>query len=118
MAMTDDEKREKRRLYRKKISKQRREYTRAWRAKYPEKYKAQMARWRKTHRKNQWAQLVLWRAKQSGKVKVSTVCQLCWDIGQKLQGHHTDYDKPLEVIWLCRGCHAVVDRHKISPRNK
>ena len=23
----------------------------------------------------------------------------------KVQGHHPDYSKPLEVIWMCKSCH-------------
>lgn len=30
----------------------------------------------------------------------------CRDCGsEKSEAHHEDYDKPLEVIWLCRDCH-------------
>ena len=30
----------------------------------------------------------------------------CRDCGAvKVEGHHTDYTKPLLVTWLCRGCH-------------
>lgn len=34
--------------------------------------------------------------------------ELCEDCMQKteLHGHHHDYDKPLEVKWLCSSCHA------------
>ena len=30
----------------------------------------------------------------------------------KVQAHHEDYTKPLEVTWLCSACHAKV--HKLS----
>jgi hypothetical protein len=30
-------------------------------------------------------------------------CEACG--AEKSQAHHPDYDKPLEVIWLCKPCH-------------
>jgi len=35
-------------------------------------------------------------------------CSICGD--EKSEGHHNDYSKPLEVIWLCRKHHT--DLHK------
>jgi hypothetical protein len=35
-------------------------------------------------------------------------CELCDEI--KVQGHHYDYDKPLDVYWLCREHHAYIHR--------
>lgn len=30
-------------------------------------------------------------------------CEICGE--KKVQGHHPDYSKPLEVVWLCDLCH-------------
>lgn len=35
-------------------------------------------------------------------------CQLCGK--EKTDGHHPDYSKPLEVIWLCRSHHWIMER--------
>lgn len=31
-------------------------------------------------------------------------CEICGEI--KSEAHHDDYDKPLEVRWLCKACHT------------
>ncbi len=36
-------------------------------------------------------------------------CQKC-GIKTKTQGHHEDYSKPLEVMWLCTRCHGAQHR--------
>ncbi len=44
-----------------------------------------------------------------GHLSKPLVCSKCL-LKKKLEGHHEDYSKPLEVMWLCRKCHKVVDK--------
>ena len=46
-------------------------------------------------------------AVRSGKLVRPTQCSSC---GKKCKPemHHMDYSKPLEIIWLCRGCHEGI----------
>lgn len=46
---------------------------------------------------------------KSGHIVRPEQCERCGTKG-KPHGHHPDYTKPLEVMWLCRGCHADVHR--------
>jgi hypothetical protein len=41
-------------------------------------------------------------------------CVKCGD--ENSQMHHEDYDKPLEVIWVCRPCHLKL-HNEISMLN-
>ena len=43
-----------------------------------------------------------------GLIKKPKKCEVCEEI-KPLQGHHEDYTKPLEVIFLCYSCHAEAD---------
>ena len=39
-----------------------------------------------------------------GKILRNPKCEICF-IECKTHGHHEDYTKPLEVIWMCSKCH-------------
>jgi ribosomal protein S27AE len=51
-------------------------------------------------------------AVKTGKLTKPAHCTKCGAAasGRKLQAHHADYSKPLEVEWLCIPCHAVERR--------
>lgn len=50
------------------------------------------------------AQRKIRRAILSGKLLRSKFCEICFK-ECKTHGHHEDYAKPLEVIWMCPKCH-------------
>lgn len=62
-------------------------------------------------RPDQWpkkrARIYLCKALKKGKI-TRGVCVICAE--GKVQGHHRDYSKPLEVIWYCQPHH--VQLHK------
>ena len=51
------------------------------------------------------AHMALRHAIEIGKAKRPNKCSDC-NKKCKPEGHHWDYDKPLEVIWLCKQCHC------------
>lgn len=67
-------------------------------AKSPEKYKART---------------ILNSAVVAKKVLKPKECQQCKK-KRRVAGHHNDYSKPLEVLWLCYKCHTLLHREKIS----
>jgi len=44
---------------------------------------------------------------ESGKIKKEP-CKICGDINS--QAHHSDYNKPLDIIWLCDQHHRQIHR--------
>jgi hypothetical protein len=84
---------------------------RRWRKKNPEKFSKQHKRnskkYREKHIKKCDAGHKLRYAIATGKIKRQP-CEICEN--PKTQGHHEDYDKPLDVRWLCDKHHK--EEHK------
>ncbi len=45
--------------------------------------------------------------KRKGNIDVPNKCSECNEV-KKLEAHHSDYSRPLDVTWLCRECHCKV----------
>lgn len=52
----------------------------------------------------QHARILMNHELKKGHIKKPDKCEKCNE-EKKLEGHHMDYSKPLEVIWVCRPCH-------------
>lgn len=46
-------------------------------------------------------------AKKTGRIEPLTKCELCDADGKRIEGHHADYNKPLERTPLCCKCHSA-----------
>lgn len=47
-------------------------------------------------------------AVKRGELIKPEICTMCL-VSPVTSGHHNDYEKPLEVMWLCEPCHVSVD---------
>jgi hypothetical protein len=68
------------------------------------------------------AQNLLERALEKGVVQKKHACETCGkspvfrDGRSGIQAHHCDYNKPLEVMWLCQRCHHEWHKHNRAIR--
>ncbi len=63
-------------------------------------------RWREENPLAYRAQTAVGNALRDGKLKRQP-CSIC-GVEKHVHGHHKDYTKPLDVIWLCAKCHHRV----------
>jgi hypothetical protein len=59
----------------------------------------------KHKRKKAKARIALQNAVRDGIIQKPTGC---WECKRKMKilGHHFDYDRPLDVCWMCYECHS------------
>jgi hypothetical protein len=80
-------------------------YLKKWKTNHPG-YSTQIGKkWKKNNPEKNKAYVKVWYALKTGKIKKDK-CFFCNN--KKVEAHHKDYKKPLEVIWLCDGCHKQV----------
>ncbi len=54
------------------------------------------------------AKLIANMVEKKGEIIKHDLCQECGFKTKKLDKHHQNYNKPKEVIYLCRSCHITV----------
>ena len=80
------------------------------RAKLPDRIKLatmQTKAWRNEDARRNRCHSAVSRAIKNG-LLVPAPCKLCGEL--KSVAHHDDYDKPLEVVWLCQSCHVKLHK--------
>ncbi len=70
------------------------------------------------------AQNMVEYAVRIGSIQKKCSCEKCGDSGTfkdgrtKIQAHHADYNKPLEVEWLCQKCHHEWHKNNTAKRKE
>jgi len=47
-------------------------------------------------------------AVRDGRLLKPLKCEHCLETHNQIEGHHKDYSKPLDIIWLCSPCHKIL----------
>lgn len=79
---------------------------RKYRERNREKVRAATKAWHEANPKKRRMQGRVQDAVRSGRLVRPSACEECGKEGQ-VDGHHDDYDKPLDVRWLCCRCHKA-----------
>lgn len=87
-----------------------------WNRSHPEKASAVTARWGKENPLAKAVHKEFARAVKDGRVVKAAACEDCGRDNTRLEGHHDDYSKPLEVRWLCGSCHRL--HHKAMEKGE
>ena len=81
----------------------------------PKKYESKKAvksvqKWQKNNKHKVKASYLVRKALWRGELKKPDFCPFCGEKDVRIEAHHEDYTKPLEVLWCCRRCHGKFDR--------
>lgn len=66
-------------------------------------------KWHENNAEKRAAHVILGNAVRDKRVDKPDTCSRC-GAGGRIDGHHADYTRPLDVVWLCRSCHVAEHR--------
>lgn len=95
-------------------NKNRKKVVEGWRKyslEHPEIRREYTKRYTIAHPKAARARMLIRHALRAGRMIKPKRCEECGD-ERKLLGHHEDYEHPLQVMWCCYPCHAVIEKRK------
>ena len=69
-------------------------------------------KWLRNNADKRAAHIILGNAVRDGRIIKPILCSECGRRG-RIHGHHTDYSKPLDVMWRCPRCHRA--EHTLHP---
>lgn len=69
-------------------------------------HKKSCKKWVERNPVKRLANIMVGNAVASGKLEKPDNCESCGIVPRRIHGHHDDYAKPLDVRWLCPGCHS------------
>ena len=87
-----------------------RERNRLYNIVHRDEKRASLARWRAANPEKARAQDAVKKALRSSRLVCPETCSSCGATGCRIEAHHDDYAKRLDVRWLCKPCHVLADR--------
>lgn len=82
-------------------------YAQAWKEANPGKMTEYKRDWWHKNRDRLKVKDAVRYAVKTGKL-VKTPCEVCGE--EKVEGHHPDYSRPLDVVWLCKQHHMEIHK--------
>lgn len=68
-------------------------------------------KWKAQNPSKRAAHVIVGNAVRDGKIIKPDCCQVCGS-KTRIHGHHHDYTKPLDVVWVCPPCHAKIHKEE------
>lgn len=85
---------------------------RAYKSTHVEARARAIRRSNRKHRARRLARKRVQGALATGMLVPPPICEACGQPSTRLEAHHEDYTRPLDVIWLCKKDHVAADKRR------